>query len=322
MTATVEFAAELATKPHSGYRHEAFLYRGDAEFVDGCVPFVRAGLDAGEPVMVAVRPERIEQLREALGTAAAGVRFVDMTALGRNPARILPAWSAFVDEFGAGGQPMRGIGEPVWAGRSDAEVAECQLHEALLNVAVDPDTSFWLRCPYDAAALPPATLEDVPRSHPVLVGPHEFRGSTDYSGLHHVQTLFRGDLPEPPAATTSFDFGAEDLRALRRRVAEQAADAGVPDSRGSDLQLAVSEIAANSVRHGGGRGRLRIWTADQVFCCEIADTGRISDPLVGRVEPSVQAEHGRGLWLANQVSDLVQVRSHERGTTVRVLTRL
>src|SRR3954454_18229967 len=102
MTATVEFAAQLTTRPHSGYRHEAFLYRSDAEFVNGCVRFLRAGLDAGEPIMVALVPKRTEQLRAALGPAAAGIRFADMSELGRNPARILPAWSAFVAEFGAG----------------------------------------------------------------------------------------------------------------------------------------------------------------------------------------------------------------------------
>ena len=302
MTSTAEFAAQMTTRPHSGYRHEAFLYRGDEEFVDGCLPFLRGGLDAGEPMLVAVVPERIEQLRAALGPATAGIRFVDMAELGRNPARILPAWNDFVAEFGADGQPVRGIGEPVWAGRTDAEVAECQLHEALLNVAVDPDTSFWLRCPYDAAALPPSAIEDVPRSHPVLVGPDEFRGSTGYGGLHHVETLFRGDFPEPPGASTTFRFGAEDLRALRRLLTDEAADAGVPERRWSDLRLAVSEIAANSVRHGGGHGRLRVWTADRAFICEVSDAGRIADPMVGRVAPSVQAEGGRGLWLANQLT--------------------
>lgn len=318
MTAT----DELATPPHSGYRHEAFLYRGEAEFLRGCVPFVRAGLDAGEPVMVALRPERSVPLRTALGTAAAGVRFVDMTELGHNPARILPAWSAFVAELGAGGQPVRGIGEPVWAGRREAEVVECQLHEALLNVAVHPDTSFWLRCPYDAAALPAPVLEDVPRSHPVLVGPDDFRGSTGYGGLHHVETLFRSTFPEPPGASTSFHFAAEGLATLRRLIVAEAEDAGLSNERVSDLRQAVSEIAANSIRHGGGRGRLRLWSLDGALVCEVSDTGRIADTLVGRVEPHAQADGGRGVWLANQVSDLVQIRSNDRGTTVRILSWL
>jgi len=37
--------------------------------------------------------------------------------------------------------------------RSPAELAECQLHEALLNVAFDVAIPFWLLCPYDLEAL-------------------------------------------------------------------------------------------------------------------------------------------------------------------------
>jgi anti-sigma regulatory factor (Ser/Thr protein kinase) len=322
MTAT----AELATTRHPGYRHEAFLYRGDAEFVSGCLPFLRAGLDAGEPVMVAVVPSRIALLRDALGAAAAGIRFVDMAELGRNPARILPAWVAFVDEYGVGKQPVRGIGEPVWAGRRDAEVLECQLHEALLNVAIDPDTSFWLRCPYDVAALPQATIDAVSLSHPVLVGPDEFRGSTGYGGLHLVESLFHGELAESPSESTEavseFRFGADDLTSLRRLVGRAADDVGLSGDRVADLELAVHEIAANSIRHGGGQGRVRAWTGDGALHYEVLDAGSIADPLVGRVAPALDAESGRGVWIANQVSDLVQIRSSERGTTVRVLAWL
>src|SRR4051812_28437618 len=108
---------DVGTRPHSGYRHEAFFYGSDGEFLAGCVPFVRAGVAAGEPVMVALIPERLTLLRDALGEEGAGVRFVDMSQLGRNPARILPAWREFVDRAGADGHPVRGIGEPIWAGR-------------------------------------------------------------------------------------------------------------------------------------------------------------------------------------------------------------
>ena len=99
--------------------------------------------------MVAIRGSRLPALRSALGPAAAEVLFVDMTELGHNPARIIPGWRRFLDERCVDDQPVRGVGEPIWAGRRPAEVAEAQLHEALLNVAVDPDTPMWLRCPYD-----------------------------------------------------------------------------------------------------------------------------------------------------------------------------
>jgi anti-sigma regulatory factor (Ser/Thr protein kinase) len=309
----------LRTPRHPGYRHEAFFYAGQDEFLAGCVPFVSAAVAAGEPVMVALVPERLELLRRSLGNDADRVSFVDMAELGRNPARILPAWRAFVDEAAQGGQPIRGIGEPIWAGRRDAEIVECQLHEALLNMAVDPDIAFWLRCPYDVAALPASVAEAAQHSHPVLVGPEEYRGSTVYEGLHHVQALFRSPLPEPEVrGASSLSFGADDLPALRRMVERTAAGTNLSVERLVELDLAVHEIAANSVRHGGGSGCFRVWAEADAVSCEVADAGFISDPLVGRVAPDLTAEGGRGVWLANQLADLVQIRSSPDGTTVRI----
>ena len=40
-----------------GFVHPALFYSGTAEYLAGCVPFVRAGLTAGEPVAIAV-PDR------------------------------------------------------------------------------------------------------------------------------------------------------------------------------------------------------------------------------------------------------------------------
>ena len=139
-------------RTHDGYRHEAFFWDGDDQFLAGTVPFIREGLGAGQPVMVAVTPGRLDLLRDALDGDAAQVRFVDMARLGANPARIIPAWRLFTDQHP--GQPVRGIGEPIWKGRRLAELAECQMHEALLNLAVDADTPLWLMCPYDTATLP------------------------------------------------------------------------------------------------------------------------------------------------------------------------
>jgi len=313
---------ELATPRHSGYRHEAFFYRGDADFVAGGVPFIQAGLDAGEPVMVAVVPHRIDLLRQALGSRADTVSFVDMAEIGRNPARIIPAWSAFLADKAVDGQPVRGIGEPVWAGRHSEEIVECQFHEALLNLAVDPDTSFWLRCPYDTEALPATVIDAVQLSHPVLAGPDEFRGSTGYAGLHHVQSVFGSPLPEPLHPTKALRFGADDLPTLRQLVARSAAATGLNPDRVADLDVAVHEIATNSLRHAGGGGRFRTWSTDDFLTYEISDRGHIENLLVGRVAPDLTSEGGRGVWLANQLSDLVQIRSSADGTTVRILSRL
>jgi anti-sigma regulatory factor (Ser/Thr protein kinase) len=219
-------------------------------------------------------------------------------------------------------RPVRGIGEPIWAGRRSAEIAESQLHEALLNLAVEPDTPLWLRCPYDVDALDAAVVEEAHRSHPIVVDTDAYRGSTAYGGAHHAGTVFQSDLPEPLVATESMLFGREDLIELRHAVRQRALAAGLEDGRADDLTLSVYEVATNSVRHGGGRGSLRIWEEPGVLLCELHDSGRIADPLVGRRAPGAGGENGRGLWIANQLCDLVQVRSTDAGSTVRLLSWL
>ena len=295
------------------------LYEGDDGFLRATLGFVREGVALGHPVMVAVPAERLALLADALGPDAERVELVDMTRMGHNPARIIPAWRAFVEAHRDHGGPLRGVGEPVWAGRRAAELAECQLHEALLNVAVGPDEPLWLRCPYDVAALAPEVLELAGHSHPALVQDGAHRGSTAYEGFAHVQEIFGGALPEPPGDHEMTPFTPDDLQGVRRRVSEHAARHGVGGDRAADLELAVTELATNSLRHAGGEGLLRTWRDGDALVVEVTDRGRIVDPLVGRRPPGPDDEGGRGVWMANQLCDLVQVRSSGEGTVVRAL---
>jgi anti-sigma regulatory factor (Ser/Thr protein kinase) len=103
-------------------------------------------------------------------------------------------------------------------------------------------------------------------------------------------------------------------------VALAAERCGVDPDRSADLALAIHELAANSVRHGGGRGVLRIWREPAALVCEVSDHGRVRNPLIGRLGVGGAGASGRGLWMVNQLCDLVQLRSSEAGTTVRVHT--
>jgi len=131
-----------------GYRHEALFYRGDEEFLAGTVPLVRDAVCADAAVLVALPISRARVLRMALGPEARRVGFADMETLGRNPGRIIGAWRDFVREHAGGHAAPVGLGEPIWPGRSPAEVVECQRHETLLNLAFPPAT------PTGLAAIP------------------------------------------------------------------------------------------------------------------------------------------------------------------------
>jgi len=93
---------------------------------------------------------------------------------------------------------------------------------------------------------------------------------------------------------------------------------GNSPARTIDLVLAVSEVAANTVRHAGSPGVLRIWHDAREIVCQLQDKGTITDPLAGRRRPADDAMGGHGLWLVHQVCDLVEIRSGSAGTTIRL----
>jgi len=319
MAAAMNGAGHL--QPGSGaggsFRHEALLYTGDEEFVAGVSSFVRAGLEAGEPALVVVAERKIELLQEALAPSPDGVVFADMAVVGRNPARIIPAWEQFVARHPAG-TPVRGIGEPISAERGADELVECQRHESLLNLAFAGARSFWLLCPYDVEALTTSVIEEARRSHPYVAHGERSERSGTYLGLEAFSSPFAAPLPEPAGVVRQLHFEGGTLGALRHFVAAQAEVAGLGRSKTVDVVLSLNEIASNSIAHGGGRGLLRSWQSDTRLVFEVRDRGRIEDPLVDRRLPTGDGVHGRGLWIANQLCDLVQVRSFPSETIVRV----
>jgi anti-sigma regulatory factor (Ser/Thr protein kinase) len=301
------------------FQHEAMFYAGDEEFAHGCRAFVEEGLDRGEPVLVMVGARKLELLKQALGERTADVAFADMEVVGRNPARIIPAWGRFVaDHADEGGtRRMRGIGEPIWADRNPAEMEECQLHESLINLAFAAADSFRLVCPYDTSALPEDVIREARRSHPVVSREGEPEPCADYCGIEKAAARFSEPLAEPPAEAGELTVTLDALRAARERVRSRAEAAGL-GTRADDFALAVNEVLSNSLHHARESGALRIWDEPDGLVCEVRDGGHIRQPLIGREEPALGQIGGHGIWLVNLVCDLVQVRSSPEGSTVRM----
>jgi anti-sigma regulatory factor (Ser/Thr protein kinase) len=299
-----------------GFRHEAFFYSGDDEFLQGTIPYLEEGIYAGETVLVVLPEPRIRLIREALGAAAEAVEFWSMGNVGRNPARLIPAWRDFLHTCDLD-RGVRGLGEPVSPERNPAEVEECELNERLFNLAFAAERSLTVMCPYDVSGLEDEALQGAERSHPVCANPRGKAVSRRYS----LDAPLEGTLTQPGRPAVKLDFGRADLAMVRHLVAQCARSAGLDSRRNEDLVLAVCEVATNSVQHGGGEGRLHIWDEDDELVCAIRDAGLIDDPLVGRERPRPDQDHGRGLWIANQLCDLVQIRSGEAGTDVRLRMR-
>jgi anti-sigma regulatory factor (Ser/Thr protein kinase) len=304
---------------NAGFDHLALLYRDVDEYLSGTVPFVTAGLAAGEAVMVAVPRPNLDVIRHGLGPAADLVQLHDMSVAGGNPGRILPG---VLLAFAAAhrGKRVRIIGEPIWPGRTALEYPACVQHEALINAAFRGRDATIL-CPYDVAGLAPRTIEDAYRTHPVVADANARRESRAYADPLAVAADFNRSLPDPPEAAETVTFDLAGLPAVRRFVAGRAGAAGIDPDRALDLAMAVNELAANAVEHGGGEGRLAVWPEDGYLVCQVCDGGHIRDPLAGRIPPTAGQARGRGLVLVNQVCDLVRVHTLPGATTVRLHMR-
>jgi anti-sigma regulatory factor (Ser/Thr protein kinase) len=294
------------------YRHEALPYWGHDEFVSSCVALAEHGRAHDERVIFLVAAAKLVDLRDILGAGADDIAFVSTDEHGRNPARIMTMLDSF--QATSDGRRCIGINESVFAGRCRAALTEAQFAENVLNSASLRSWPVSVVCLYDASELDAASLVEMRRSHPFV------RGESGNAGFdpNLAGALFTAPLSDPPADVDSRQAGGTEMAITREFVRTYAGKEDLPRDRVEDLVLAANEIVTNSVRHGGGECRVTMWSDDDSVVCEVRDAGLIVDPLVGRLTPAPGAPAGRGLWLANHLCDLVQIRSSQAGTVVRL----
>ncbi|WP_089155084.1 ATP-binding protein [Micromonospora sp. NBS 11-29] len=131
-------------------------------------------------------------------------------------------------------------------------------------------------------------------------------------------------VPIEPSLLIAAAFDQAQVTELRHSVTSCATATGLAGQRLDDFVLAVNELITNAVRHGGGRGRLRLWRRGDALVCEVADHGHgISEGrLRDRDRPAPDTAGGWGLWLARELSDSMEVETGDAGTVVRITAAL
>jgi anti-sigma regulatory factor (Ser/Thr protein kinase) len=300
--------------PVAAAEHIALFYADENEYVAGILDFLAPALDAGDPVVVSVPSGHSGRLTDRLDPGGSNVEILDMVEFGRNPARIIPAVFAMLQTHR--GRTLHLVGEPVWPGRSRAEIQEATRHEALINLAWTGE-AIRVLCPYDATRLDDAVLRDAERTHPWVIRHRAIGPSGAFAGAS-LPAGTDSALASPPAHSVTLRFGLSELSAVRALVGRRAHAAGLGRDRTDDLVIAVNEVATNAVKYTPEGGVLRIWSSDQELICQLDDLGHITDPLAGRQRPVAGTAGGIGLWMVNQLCDLVEVRTTARGTTIRL----
>jgi len=299
-----------------GFSHTALLYRSTEEYHSGLSEFARQAAEADAPLQVVLPRTSTLMARGTFPMLAPRAQLADMTDLGRNPARLIPAGQAFATEHP--GERSYYLWEPAWPRRSAAEQNEVVRHEGLCNLAF-ADQAMTVLCLYDAARLSPELINGAELTHPAVISAGQRHESRSYLGPGSIPAGCEEPLPPsaPQAETLTF---TDQVSQVREFCARHANAAGLGPNRTRDLILAVSEIAANAISYADG-GLIRAWCTDLELICQLEDDGHISEPLAGRLQRPPDALGGHGLWLVNLVCDLVERRSSGGGTVTRLHMR-
>ncbi|MEU4547383.1 sensor histidine kinase [Nonomuraea dietziae] len=307
-----------AHTPSAGLIHHALIYGSDQEFLAATLPFCLDGLAAGDRVLAVTTPANIDLLTGALDTAATEVEFVEAGDWYHAPGRTLAAYGHYVDDHKRRHPRVRVIGEPLWHGRTPAEQAEWTRYESVINAAFAASPA-WIVCPYDERALPEQIVADARRTHPDLMSGPAWQASPAYTDP--AAFAYATDhLPLSPApAGTAADFGFDaDLHRMRQQLATRATGLGLGADQIDRLMVAVNEVATNAVEHGGGHGRIRIWTDGDIVVCDVTDPGHLDTVIPGYLPPDPTAPRGHGLWVVRQLCELLEIRTGQPGTQIRL----
>src|SRR5438105_6134885 len=162
--------------------HEALVYSSDEAFLARLIPFLREGVEDGQPPIVVVAPEKVALLREALGDDADRISFAEPSTLYRSPAYAIAEYRRRLDEEMSGreGELLRVVGE-VPFGSTAEEHARWTRYESVFNrgLAAYPT---WVVCGYDARALPEQVVADALRTHPLVSTGGAPDASSGYAG--------------------------------------------------------------------------------------------------------------------------------------------
>ena len=199
-------------------------------------------------------------------------------------------------------------------------VAEWERSCSLLNLALagHPAT---VACVYDESALPAGIAERAPCSHPYL-GLAPTASSQAYLEPEAFMDRHRPERVPPPAGSTSLPgtTGPAEARAfVRRALGQDGTTDPVPQGVIEDVVTAVHEAVTNAWQAGASSVTVTCWREAGEVGAQVDDDGPgLRDPLAGRRWPDPHTERGRGLWVARQLVDVVDVAASGSGTSVRV----
>jgi anti-sigma regulatory factor (Ser/Thr protein kinase) len=290
---------------HAAFEHTVVFYDEPADLARTLAPLVREGLDHGDAVLVCLDAPRWAALAGLLGPAtAARVTYQAADVRYARPTTALSTLLRFVEGAVRDGAPaVWSIGEVAFGG--DLPDADWVRYEAAVN---DVLAHLPLRavCAYDRTALSADLLEAARLTHPVP-------GASPADDAHPpIAPAARAIDPAGPLLVELHPV----LLAADARHAVSAAVAGrLSSEREGDLEVVISELVSNGLRHGAQPVTLRVWADDRALTIEVTDAGGgLVDPFP-ELRPPTPDPGGLGIWLVGQLTDRLVIEHRDARTT-------
>ncbi|MBB5957979.1 anti-sigma regulatory factor (Ser/Thr protein kinase) [Saccharothrix tamanrassetensis] len=301
-----------------GYDHAAACYRSYDDLLAIVVPFVDAGLDAGETVVVSLDRDKTELVRAALPKAA-DIAFLVADDVYARPAAAIKSYRELMAGLVAGGARRIRIFGEVPRSALGATWDWWARYEAAVNHIYD---EFPLRsmCGYDVRVTPRHVLDDVASTHPFVVTADGRHLTND----HYVEppsflSVSRPLTDYPIQLTPPLVDLIDPTPIAARQAVLDANRSGLTSEEVDDMLLSVTEVVTNANRHGSPPVRVRLWSDTERLVVTVHDRGTgPGDPFAGLLPAPNRSTGGFGLWLAHQLCHHVAFARDEDGFTIRL----
>lgn len=308
-----------ASQPRTveGYLHEMGVYGSDEEFRDLICPFALGGLEAGEPVVFAYDPYKMDLLRQWLPDDPS-FTFVTDTGPYATPAKALVGWRKLVKGHLEVGAPRVRIAGNVPHPGYGRSYAGWDRYEAAIDRALG-DLPVWAPCLYDERIAPLDVLETArQRHHHFLERDGAHRANSAFDPVERLADFLSPDLDPLESTTPALEL-VDPTPAQARAAARQLSDEILDLDQAHELTFALSEAVTNAFVHGVPPVTVRFWAGAERIVVNVHDNGEGPvDPLAGLVPGQDHPTSGSGLWIAHRLDIDVAIVVSGAGCTVRL----
>lgn len=290
--------------------HAALCYSDTEQLSAAAASYLAKAARADSRILAVATPSVSNVVEDTL-PGSVDVEFADADDWFTAPGRAMRRFDEYLSDHEATGRPLAILAEPVWPEHDAVRCRAWHRCEALWALSA-PYEAVSMLCLHDVRRLAPSIVSTARRSHPSVAADDVWEPSSDYTDPRKLcEELAAEELPTPGGTPSTIEFGSAELPAVRGFVARNAVLARLVPARVDDVVTAVNEIALNAVVHGGGHGCLRCWRDPWQLVFEVDDHGcGQPDQVAAYIRPRREQllDSGLGLWIANQLSDVLEVR--------------